>query len=163
VSYLLLVGVPLAAVLVILGRGNPRAVGENPAFAAPSSSPFMARSIVVMILTTLVATRTVGGVATRMGRPRVIGGMLAGIFLGPSVLGWFAPGLAGVLFSADNLPYLSVLGQLGLILFMFIVGLSVNLGELRSCGRSAVLISHVSITAFQVLAIILDERGMLRS
>lgn len=74
-----------------------------------------------------------------------MGEMVAGIMLGPSFLGWAAPGLSRALFPAASLSYLNVLSQVGLLLFMFLVGLEFNTTAVRELGRVAVVTSAVSI------------------
>jgi Kef-type K+ transport system membrane component KefB len=72
--------------------------------------------------------------------------MLAGILLGPSLLGWLAPHFSAFLFPRSSLDYLSALSQVGLIVFMFTVGLGINPRQLKDHGHTAVLTSHVSIS-----------------
>ena len=67
-----------------------------------------------------------------MGQPPVIGEIIAGLLLGPSFLGWFAPSWYEQLFPASSLPALNGLSQIGLILFMFLVGLRLDLSEVRA-------------------------------
>jgi len=71
--------------------------------------------------------------------------MVAGILLGPSLFGWLAPGLHETLFPAASLGYLSALSYVGLLLFMFLVGLELDLTHLRELGRAAIVTSQVSI------------------
>src|SRR5437773_2997685 len=78
--------------------------------------------------------------------------MFAGIMLGPSLLGSIAPQLSAFLFPASSLGFLNALSQIGVIFFMFLVGLGINPQELKEQGHAAVLTSHVSITAPFVLA-----------
>ena len=136
----------------------------------------------------LVAARLVGRAVALIGQPRVVGEMLAGIMLGPSLLGWAAPGLSHALFPPGSLGFLSALSQIGLVFFMFLVGLELDLTLLRGQGKAAVVTSHASIiapfflgavlalflyprlsddgvsfTAFPVLARMLTERGILRT
>jgi len=82
--------------------------------------------------------------------------MFAGILLGPSLLGWIAPGVSAYLFPPSSLGFLNALSQIGVIIFMFLVGLGINPKELKSHGHAAVLTSHVSITAPFVLATVLS-------
>jgi Kef-type K+ transport system membrane component KefB len=78
--------------------------------------------------------------------------MFAGIMLGPSFLGWIAPHLSAYIFPASSLGFLNALSQIGVIVYMFLVGLGINPKELKEQGHAAVLTSHVSITAPFVLA-----------
>jgi Kef-type K+ transport system membrane component KefB len=82
--------------------------------------------------------------------------MFAGILLGPSLLGWVAPQVSAYLFPASSLGFLSALSQVGVIVFMFLVGLGINPKELKHEGHAAVLASHVSITAPFMLAALLS-------
>ena len=95
----------------------------------------------------LVAARLVGRAVALIGQPRVVGEMLAGIMLGPSLLGWAAPGLSASLFPPGSLGFLSALSQIGLVFFMFLVGLELDLSLLRGQGKAAVVTSHASIIA----------------
>jgi Kef-type K+ transport system membrane component KefB len=77
----------------------------------------------------------------------VIGEMIAGLALGPSVLGAVAPGALAALFPADRLVPLAALSQLGVLLYMFVVGLRLDLALLRGRAHAAVAVSHASIVA----------------
>jgi Kef-type K+ transport system membrane component KefB len=81
----------------------------------------------------------------RINQPQVVGEMVAGILLGPSLLGWAAPEVPSFLFPAPSLGYLNALSQIGLVFFMFLVGISLNPSELKGHGHAAVLTSHSSI------------------
>ena len=74
-----------------------------------------------------------------------MGEMIAGIVLGPSVLGLIYPQALAFLFPASSLETLRLLSQIGVVLFMFIVGMEVNIQHLREKGSAAVMISHASI------------------
>jgi len=101
--------------------------------------------LLVQIGVILLLARLVGWLFRKIHQPQVVGEMVAGILLGPSLLGWLAPGAYAALFPADSLGYLNSLSQVGLILFMFLVGLELNPKVLRGRGHTAVLTSHVSI------------------
>jgi Kef-type K+ transport system membrane component KefB/nucleotide-binding universal stress UspA family protein len=75
----------------------------------------------------------------------VIGEIFAGIMLGPSLFGLIAPGLAHSLFPAETMPYLNVLSQIGLIFFMFLIGLELNPKYLSGNLKTAIMISNLSI------------------
>jgi Kef-type K+ transport system membrane component KefB len=103
--------------------------------------------LILQIGIILIVARLVGWLFGKLHQPRVVGEMLAGILLGPSLLGWLAPNIFSTLFPADSLGYLNLLSQLGLLIFMFLVGLELDLSELRKLGRAALMTSQVSIIA----------------
>ena len=103
--------------------------------------------LVLQIAVILVAARIVGFLFQKIKQPQVMGEMVAGILLGPSLLGWLAPGVSAALFPPASLSYLNALSQVGLVVFMFVVGLALNPSELHGYGHAAVLTSHVSIAA----------------
>ena len=101
--------------------------------------------LVIQICVILVASYSVGWLLGRFRQPQVVGEMVAGILLGPSLLGWLAPGWFAALFPPESLGPLSVLSQIGLLLFMFMVGLDLDTKMLRKLGHIAIVISHTSI------------------
>jgi Kef-type K+ transport system membrane component KefB len=149
----------------------------------------------------VVVTRLCGGLAQKAGQPAVIGEMTAGILLGPSLLGWLWPGVFSSIFPPASLATLRMLSQIGVCLFMFVVGMELDVAQLKQQAGTAVFVSQVSIlfpyllgvlsalflfpsfagagttflafalfigismsiTAFPVLARILEERGLTRT
>ena len=109
-------------------------------------------TLVLQIAVILAACRIMGGLFRYFNQPRVVGEMFAGILLGPSLLGWVAPHASAFLFPSASLGFLNALSQVGVVIFMFLVGLGIDPKELKHEGHSAVLISHVSITAPFVMA-----------
>ena len=93
----------------------------------------------------LLAARALGWAFQLIGQPHVVGEMIAGIVLGPSLLGRFFPGAFAYLFPSSSIPSLAVLSQLGLLLFMFVVGLEVDLAHILKQRAAVVLISNFSI------------------
>lgn len=91
--------------------------------------------------------RALGGILRYVGQPPVIGEVLAGILLGPSLLGILSPETAQALLPATAAPYLGVLAQIGVIFYMFVVGLEFDAGLLAHRGHAALAISHASILA----------------
>lgn len=104
-------------------------------------------TLIVQVAVVIIAARLVGLLFRRIGQPQVMGEMVAGIVLGPSVLGWAAPQVEAWLFPPASLGFLSSLSQVGLLVFMFLVGLELNPSLLRGKGRAAVVTSHASIVA----------------
>jgi Kef-type K+ transport system membrane component KefB len=101
---------------------------------------FLAALIAVIVLARLLAL-----VLDRFGQPRVIAEVVAGIVLGPSLLGMVWPSAMEFLFPSAVLPILAMVAQLGIVLYMFLIGLHMNTSILRSRAQATVLISHVSI------------------
>jgi len=97
------------------------------------------------MLTILLAARLVGWAFARLRQPPVMGEVIAGILLGPSVLGWVWPGGKALLFPAVVVPYLSAIAQVGVVLYMFLVGLELNPALIRGRARATVAVSHASI------------------
>jgi len=95
----------------------------------------------------LVACRLVGAMARRLGQPQVVGEMVAGVFLGPSLLGLAFPGIQQALFPPDSLKVLYVGAQLGVGLYMFLVGVEFDLSTFWDRARSATSISIAGMVA----------------
>ncbi len=93
----------------------------------------------------LIVARLFGILAVRVGQPRVIGEVIAGIVLGPSVLGALSANWQAAIFPSDILPAFGVVANLGLIFYMFLVGLEVDLGQLKGRVSSATAISNASV------------------
>lgn len=111
--------------------------------------------LVLQVTVVLATCRVMGHLFRKIHQPRVVGEMFAGILLGPSLFGWLAPHWSAYLFPAASLGFLNALCQIGLIVFMFLVGMGIKPDELKHQGHAAVLTSHVSITAPFLLATIL--------
>ncbi|GLC27628.1 cation:proton antiporter [Roseisolibacter agri] len=101
--------------------------------------------LLLQLLVVLAAARAFGWLAQRVAQPRVIGEMVAGLVLGPSVFGALAPALAARVFPPDALAPLAAVAQLGVLLFLLVVGLRLDLGALRLRAGAAVAMSHASI------------------
>jgi Kef-type K+ transport system membrane component KefB len=109
--------------------------------------------LLAQIAAILLASRALGLVARAVGQPLVIAEIVAGILLGPSLLGAVWHQGYATLFPASSLPVLQMLSQLGLVLFMFLVGLELDPTLLRGRQRASVLISHASIVVPFLLGI----------
>ena len=101
--------------------------------------------MLLQIVVILSVARLVGYIFQRIGKQSVIGEITAGIILGPSLLGWLLPDAFSFLFPASSLPNLQLLSQIGLVLFMFIIGMELDINTLKSRASQAILVSHVSI------------------
>jgi len=157
--------------------------------------------LLLQIIVIIACARLFGYLFKKIGQPAVIGEIVAGIVLGPSIIGAYFPEINHFLFPAASLSTLSFLSQIGLILFMFIIGMELDLKAIGKQAYGAVIISHasiiipytlgmglayyiyrdyapagitflsfalfmgiaMSITAFPVLARILQEKGLTRS
>lgn len=157
--------------------------------------------LLLQIITILITCRLFGWLFQKIGQPTVIGEIVAGIVLGPSVLGHLSPAMSGFLFPIESLANITILSQFGLILFMFAIGMELDITEVRKKLKETILISHtstivpffcgmltayfvydkyadkntpflsfalfvgiaMSITAFPVLARIIQERGLTRT
>lgn len=157
--------------------------------------------LIIQIVTIIVFARFFGLIIKQLGQPAVIGEIAAGILLGPSFIGHFFPNITAFIFPDDSLKILQTVSQLGLILFMFIVGMELDIDTIKSKAKSAIFTSHVSImisialgmslsillykefmpkssnyiafslfmgasmsiTAFPVLARIIQERGIIKT
>lgn len=101
--------------------------------------------LILQLAVILIAVRIFGWICQKIGQPTVVGEIIAGIVLGPSLLGLYFPNTSEFLFPASSLDNIEILSQIGLILFMFIVGLELNLKEIKRKANEAVIISHASI------------------
>ena len=157
--------------------------------------------LLLQIIVILITCRLFGWLFAKMQQPTVIGEIVAGIVLGPSVLGHVLPSVSAFLFPLDSLQNINMLSQFGLILFMFAIGMELNITEVRQKLKETILISHtstifpfflgmvtayflytkyayestpflsfalfvsiaLSITAFPVLARIIQEKGLTKS
>ena len=101
--------------------------------------------VLIEVLIVIGLSRLVGLGFKAIKQSLVSGEIFAGIMLGPSLFGLIAPGLAHSLFPAETMPYLNVLSQIGLIFFMFLIGLELNPKYLSGNLKTAILISNLSI------------------
>ena len=101
--------------------------------------------LLMQIITIVLVARIFGWIFRKIGQPTVIGEIIAGIALGPSLFGLYFPDLNQSLFPVASLGNLQVLSQVGLILFMYVIGMELDLKVLKNKANDAVVISHASI------------------
>lgn len=101
--------------------------------------------LLAQIVTIILVARLLGWFCKKIGQPMVIGEIVAGIILGPSLVGFYFPEFSSVLFPAHSLGNLQFISQIGLILFMFIIGMELDLKVLKTKAHDAIVISHASI------------------
>src|SRR5574343_420886 len=109
--------------------------------------------LLAQIVTIILVARFFGWICRKIGQPTVIGEMLAGIALGPSLFGDYFPELFSTLFPKESIVNLKFLSQIGLILFMFVVGMELDLKILRTKVKEAFIISHTSIIVSYALGL----------
>lgn len=101
--------------------------------------------LLLQIIVIIACARFAGFLFKKIGQPAVIGEIVAGILLGPSVLGLYFPDINQFLFPAASLGTLNFLSQVGLILFMFIIGMELDLKMIMKQAYGAVIMSHAGI------------------
>ncbi len=101
--------------------------------------------LLLQLVVIVTATKAAGAVAARAGQPAVVGEMAAGILLGPSLLGWVWPAGSAFIFQASSLGALQLFSQIGVCLFMFVIGLELDIGDLKRRAQTALVVSHSSI------------------
>lgn len=101
--------------------------------------------LLFQVVAIVAVARALGALARRLGQPAVIAEVLAGILLGPSLLGWAWPAGFAALFPEHAQQGLSLVSHLGLVLFMFLVGLELDHGQLRGRVGASLLIAQAGI------------------
>ena len=143
----------LVLVLALLNGPEVRSVVSG--FVAPGSHGNSLVLLLVQLIAVLVVARLLGQLFRLWGQPQVLGEMLAGIILGPSVFGHLAPNWQGALFPSTSLSGLQGVSQVGLMLFMFLIGLELDTAVLKlQRGRTAI-ISYMSIITPFALGVVL--------
>jgi len=108
---------------------------------------FIAAAVVMLV------ARLFGALAVKLAQPRVMGEVVAGITLGPTILGAISPGLQATLFPSDILPAFGIAANLGLIFYMFLVGLELDVSQLKGRISQAAAISNTSVALPMMLGI----------
>ncbi len=148
--YAAMVGAALGVFLWIRFAGEtlhaPEGPGKFGQVGALRSGGVLTHVLLALVVIILCA-RALGSVFRRLNQPPVIGEMIAGILLGPSLLGRLVPGVSAYLLPSPVAPYLSVIANVGVILYMFLVGVELNTNLLRERTHASVATSHASIIA----------------
>ena len=156
--YAALVVAPAAIALLLLraGAGSRAGAGGTLGVPGPGGAPEAALPKLLLAVAVVIgAAHLAGGLLRSLLQPGVVGEIFAGILLGPSLLGLIWPEGYAWLFPGWLLPHLNSLAQLGLVFFMFLVGLELDLGSLKGRGHMLVVISHVSIAVPFLLGVLL--------
>jgi Kef-type K+ transport system membrane component KefB len=101
----------------------------------------------------MLIARLFGALAVKVSQPRVMGEVVAGICLGPTIFGWLAPGLQAMIFPSDILPAFGIAANLGLVFYMFLVGLELDPKQLKGRVSQAAAISNTSVALPMVLGL----------
>jgi Kef-type K+ transport system membrane component KefB len=126
-----------------IANSPPLRVEAQPLTPQTNRSPISILLLQVILI--VVVAKLVGTVFRRIGQPPVMGEMVAGIALGPSLLGWLSPQISTFLFPTASMTTLGAFSQFGVVLFMFVVGVELDLQHLKEKASSAILVSHASI------------------
>jgi Kef-type K+ transport system membrane component KefB len=178
IFYPLLLGIAGAALMVVLHLGSSlpaphgvaatgvayaaaAATAEQPSALATLREGLLAHleqplsHLFLQLLAIIAVSRLVSRLFVRMGQPAVVGEMAAGILLGPSLFGLLAPEAFAFVFPKDSMEVLRILSQIGVCLFMFTVGMEVNVRHVRGKAQTAVAVSHASIVIPYLLGVLL--------
>lgn len=126
--------------------------------AAPAIANDMENQVLILLVQVgliLGLSRLMGMLFARMRQPQVVGEMVAGIMLGPSLLGWISPSTQKLLFPADSVALLNILSQIGIIFFLFLIGLELNPNLFRKRGKATVVTALASIATPFVFGVLL--------
>jgi Kef-type K+ transport system membrane component KefB len=125
----------------------PAPLGERFSTGAGSKGVDALGHVLLALAVIIITARTIGSLFKYFQQPPVVGEMLAGILLGPSLLGRVAPHVSQYILPPAVGPFVNVLANVGMVLYMFLVGLELEPALLRKRGHTTVAISHASIIA----------------
>ena len=129
-----------------LGRSlTPTNTIPSPQPTGQLYTPDTLTHVLLAVVVVIAAARAVGAIFRKLNQPPVMGEVLAGILLGPSFLGFIAPVAASFLLPPQIAPYLAMISQVGVILYMFLVGLEMDSDLLRQHTQGSIAISHASM------------------
>ena len=148
VAYALMIAATIVVFLFIQQAGESQFAPPGEAGIAKVAVPTHSSTLFHVLLAlaaVIVAGRSLGAAFRFIGQPPVIGEVVAGILLGPSLLGRISADLTAYILPQTVAPALGVIAQLGVIFYMFVVGLELDASLLRSRGHATLAISHASI------------------
>jgi Kef-type K+ transport system membrane component KefB len=119
------------------------------------TGPQLSATFFLQMFVILAVCRLVGAMSRRLGQPQVVGEMIAGVFLGPSLLGFLFPAAQQMVFPKESLKVLYVGAQLGVGLYMFLVGVEFDVVTFRNRARSAAWVSGAGMLAPFILGSVL--------
>ena len=155
-GYAAVAALSIALILALLRLGNSMVATSAMLPGATGTSRADTTMHVLLALVVIIVTaRIIGALFRRLHQPPVIGEVVGGILLGPSLLGAISPSAYAALLPQQAAPFLGVIAQLGVVLYMFIVGLHLDLRVVQATGRAALAISHASIVCPFVLGVAL--------
>jgi len=148
--YALTLAVSIGVFFLIRFFGNSLVASGAPEPSRPAVTAFSETSgtlmhLLLALVLIIVVARILGTLFRRLNQPRVVGEIVAGILLGPSFFGWLAPSLASQVLPAAISPYLALISQVGVVLYMFLVGLELDTQLLRHRTTASIAISHAGI------------------
>jgi len=132
----------------------PASAGEHVAAAKQRTPDQSVIAFFVAIIVVMLFARFCGSLMPRIREPRVMGEVLAGILLGPTVFGALDPGLQAKIFAPDIVPYINVAANLGLIFYMFLIGMEVDFGLLRGRMRMTLAVSNTALAVPLMLGLL---------
>jgi Kef-type K+ transport system membrane component KefB len=143
-------GAGIGVFFLIRALGQSLVAVEAPGSASPvrqtaSEAPGILLHVLLALVVIIVVARILGALFRRLNLPQVMGEVVAGILLGPSFLGWLAPEVASQILPVNTAPYLALISQVGVVLYMFLVGLDLDLELLQERTQAVIAISHASI------------------
>ncbi len=138
-------GLAIDLTLAPLPGSPPAAAAENLVAAKTRTADQLVVAFFIAIVIVMLFARLLGALMPRIGQPRVMGEVLAGILLGPSLFGIIAPHLQASIFAPDIVPIIGVIANLGLIFYMFLIGMEVDLGLLRGRMRTTLAVSNTAL------------------
>ena len=158
IFYIIVTGGFSAMIYWILAQGKFLEIGRNIVVANSTNSQWTEfissllhnvkhplAILLAQIVTIIIVARFFGWMFRKIGQPTVIGEIIAGIVIGPSLVGLYFPEFSNALFPLASLGNLQFLSQIGLILFMFVIGMELDLKVLKNKANEALVISHASI------------------